>query len=108
MRSVVAVSAVLSVGLVAAPATAAAPSQIIPVGKAVIRVDDGCLARVIAGKYKKSVPATGKMVLPTGRYRLIARPGTCKVSKKKLRVRKGKTVRAKVRNSDQPEPAPSV
>ena len=88
---------VITAAVVSAESAAAAPVQVIPVGKAVITVDEGCLARVVSGKYKKAVPPGGRMVLPTGTYRIKVRPGVCRSSKKKIRVRKGKTVRAKVR-----------
>ncbi len=89
-------AAVLLTAVLPVGAGAATPRKPIPVGKAVITVDEGCLARVVAGKYKKAVPRSGRMVLPTGTYRIKARPGGCRATKKKIRVRKGKTVRAKV------------
>ena len=60
------------------------------------------------GRYKKTVPTCGRMELPVGRYRLQARPSSCKVSRKKITIRKGKTTRAKVIDTAQAQPEPTV
>ncbi len=84
------------------------PTTIVITGHAKIRVDEGCLARVVKGRYKKTVPTRGRMELPVGRYRLQARPSSCKVSRKKITIRKGKTIRAKVIDTAQAQPEPTV
>ncbi len=98
----------LSGSLLLAPAQAVEPSSIVITGYAKIRVDEGCLARVVKGRYKKTVPTRGRMELPVGRYRLQARPGSCEVSRKKIKIRKGKTTRAKVVDTSPAEPEPTV
>jgi hypothetical protein len=88
MRAIVVAG--LVVGLVAAPA-ASAP---IPTGFLRITVDEGCLARVVKGPYKKVV--SGRTELPTGRYRIQVKPATCTAKPRTFRVREGRTVRARV------------
>lgn len=98
MRRVVVAGVVL--GLAVVP-TAAAP---IPTGFARITVDEGCLARVVKGPYKKAV--SGRTELPTGKYRIVVRPSTCAATKQTITVRQGKLVKARVVN-EAPVPAPS-
>ncbi len=90
----VGVTAVAAAGLAA---VVPGQSVIIPTGKAVVKVDPGCLARVVRGPYRKAV-TTGTTELPTGRYRVKVRPKTCQSSRKSIRVRKGKKVALKVLN----------
>jgi len=84
------------------PAPAASPTVIVITGWAVIKVDEGCLARVVQKDYKSAVRPGKKMELPVGTYRITVRPSTCERSKTKITVRKGKTVRAAVTNPDLP------
>lgn len=93
----------MAVGLVAVLAPASSPAVVIPTGWAVIKVDEGCLARVIRGDYRLAVPGKGRMELPVGKYKLKVRPATCTRSKKTFRIRKGKTIRASVVSA---EPVP--
>lgn len=86
----------LASAVLAAPATAVIPTVKVPTGRLVIAMDDGCLARVVDGPYKVNVPIGGRMLLPTGKYKLKVRPGNCTASKKTVKVRKGKTTRATV------------
>jgi hypothetical protein len=88
MRKVV--TAGVIVALVAVPAVAAP----IPTGFARITVDEGCLARVVKGPYKKVV--SGRTELPTGTYRITVRPTACKAVPRKITVRERRTVKAKV------------
>jgi hypothetical protein len=85
---------VLTAGLLAVPLPA--PAVIVVTGYARVAVDEGCLARLVQKDYKIAVKPGKKMELPVGTYRITARPGTCEPSKKKITVRKGKTVRAAV------------
>lgn len=81
-----------------APAPAVSPSVIVITGWAIIKVDEGCLARVVHKDYKSAVRPGKKMELPIGKYRITVRPATCERSKTKITVRKGKTVRVAVTN----------
>ena len=85
---------VLAAATLALPAPA--PAVIVITGYARVAVDEGCLARLVQKDYKIAVRPGRKMELPVGTYRITARPGTCEPSKKKITVRKGKTVRAAV------------
>ncbi|MBK6763906.1 MAG: hypothetical protein IPG68_11855 [Micrococcales bacterium] len=85
---------VLAAAMLALPAPV--PAVIVVTGHARIAVDDGCLARLVQKGYKVAVKPGKKMELPVGTYRITARPATCEPSKKKITVRKGKTVRASV------------
>ncbi|HRY09254.1 MAG: hypothetical protein H6526_03215 [Actinobacteria bacterium] len=85
---------VLTAALLSLPAPA--PSVIVITGHARIAVDEGCLARLVRKNYKIAVKPGKKMQLPVGTYRITVRPGTCEPSKKRITVRKGKTVRASV------------
>ena len=85
---------VLTAALLSLPAPA--PAVIVITGHARIAVDEGCLARLVRKDYTIAVKPGQKMELPVGTYRITARPGTCEPSKKKITVRKGKTVRAAV------------
>jgi hypothetical protein len=100
------VRAVVVAGLVSlvlvAPAGAHPPAVKVPTGRLVVLIDDGCLVRVVSGSYKVNVPARGVVPLPAGKYRLKVRPSTCSSTKKTLKIRKGKTTRAKVINSAMP------
>jgi hypothetical protein len=86
----VAVIAVMGACVVALPAVGAP----IPTGFARITVDEGCLARVVKGPYKKVV--SGRTELPTGTYRITVRPTACKAVPRKITVRERRTVKAKV------------
>lgn len=93
---------VVAMGMsLAAVPVAAAP---IPTGFARITVDEGCLARVVKGPYKKVV--SGRTELPTGTYRIQVRPSTCTANKKRITVRQGKVVKARVVNTT-PTPTPT-
>ncbi|MCU0278522.1 MAG: hypothetical protein MUF33_08225 [Candidatus Nanopelagicales bacterium] len=85
--------------LVAAAGLVGAPGQtvIIPVGKVAVSVDPGCLARVVNGPYRKTL-RNGVTDLPTGRYKVKARPGDCKAVPAVIRVREGKKTRVAVYN----------
>lgn len=101
MRSAAAgVAVTLGVALAPMPS----PAVVIPTGWAVIRVDEGCLARVVRGEYRLAVPAKGRMELPVGKYKLKVRPGTCTHSRKTFRIREGKTIRAQVTSTAAPTP----
>jgi len=84
------------------PAPATAPTVIVITGWAVIRVDEGCLARVVQKDYRSAVRPGKKMELPVGKYRITVRPATCERSKTRIKVRQGKTVRAAVTNPSLP------
>lgn len=104
MRLGAVAGAVAVIGVVL-PATPA-PAVVIPTGWARISVDDGCLARVVRGDYKLTVPSGGRMELPVGKYKLKVRPSSCDGSKKTFRIREGKTIRAKVSLVQQPVQTP--
>lgn len=91
----------VALGLAAVPATASP----IPTGFARITVDEGCLVRVVKGPYKKMV--SGRTELPTGTYRIVVRPKTCKPSKRTITVHRGKLVKARVVSSVPATPAPT-
>ena len=101
MRRMVVAGTALVVGLTVAPAVSAP----IPTGYARITVDEGCLARVVKGPYRKLV--SGRTELPTGRYRIQVRPATCKAVPRTITVRKNRTVKARV-TLTQPESPPPV
>lgn len=86
----------LTAGLVGGALAVPVPAVIVSTGKAVIKVEDGCLARVVRDAYKKAVPASGRMELPVGTYKLKVRPDSCLTSKKKITIRKGRTTKATV------------
>lgn len=96
----------LSVGVLVAPAAAVAPMNIVPTGRVVVDLAPGCLARLVNGSYKKALPASGRTEVPAATYKLQVRPSTCVPNKKKLVVRKGKKVFAKVVNDAAPLPVP--
>ena len=93
-------------GLVRGLASVPAAASPIPTGFARITVDEGCLARVVKGPYKKSV--SGRTELPTGKYRIVVKPKTCKSTKRTVTVHEGKLVKARVVNEVPPvEPTPT-
>lgn len=94
----VSIAAGLASAALAAPVTAVIPTVKVPTGRLVVAMDEGCLARVIDGRYRVNVPTSGRMLLPAGKYKLTVRPGTCTANKKTVKVRKGKTTRATVIN----------
>jgi hypothetical protein len=84
---------VAAVAFAAAGLVGVTPAQtvIIPVGKAVVKVSPGCLARVVNGPYRKTI-RTGSTDLPTGRYQVKTRPKGCKAFPRAFRMREGKKV----------------
>ncbi len=85
---------ILAGGAIAAPA----PSVIIPVGQVAAKVDPGCLVRVVNGPYRKTL-RSGVADLPTGRYRVKAKPAGCKAMPSSFRVREGKKTSLRVYNN---------
>lgn len=90
----------VAAGSLAAPSAALAPAKKKAGGTVVVDVANGCSVRLVGpGKTKKSrkVSRVARGLKP-GVYRLKAKPKTCKAKPAKVRVKKGKKVRARVLN----------